>query len=136
MAQKTDLIMKILIIDDEKSCRKLASRFFSLAGYTTETAENGKEGLNKAVTFRPDLILLDYMLPDITGGAALALLAILDTTKEIPVIMVTGHAFSERELAHLKREKNLKLVLQKPASFLNILEKAKEILSPYTVRYN
>lgn len=128
--------MKILIIDDERSCRTLTSRFFSRDGYTAEAAEDGEEGINKALTFRPDLILLDYSLPDITGEAVLDRLALSDRTREIPVIMITGHTFTGEELAHLEQKTNLKLVRQKPANFSDILKETKKILSANTDVYH
>lgn len=110
----------------------MTSRFFSRDGYTAEAAEDGEEGITKALTFRPDLILLDYSLPDITGEAVLDRRALSDWTREIPVIMITGHTFTGEELTHLEQKKNLKLVKQKPANFSDILKETKNILSANT----
>jgi len=81
---------KILIIDDETLLVNMYKTALMVEGYEVDSAESGDEGLAKIKSVKPDLILLDIMLPRITGPE------ILDTIKadaelsKIPVIMLTN----------------------------------------------
>ena len=81
---------KILIVDDDADVILFLSTVLQDHGYTTIGASNGLEGLEKAKSNYPDLILLDLMMPQKSGLALLSDLKKDDTLKEIPVIMVTG----------------------------------------------
>jgi two-component system, OmpR family, alkaline phosphatase synthesis response regulator PhoP len=58
---------RILIIDDEPDIREFVSYNLSRRGYVVETAADGKEGYEMALTFRPDLIILDILMPVMNG---------------------------------------------------------------------
>jgi len=58
---------KILVIDDEEDVLNFITYNLRKEGYQVQTAENGKEGMETAMDFRPDLILLDVMMPDLDG---------------------------------------------------------------------
>jgi two-component system alkaline phosphatase synthesis response regulator PhoP len=81
---------KILIIDDDPDAVLFLSTVLRDHGYRTIDARNGEEGLQKAKSDLPDLILLDLMMPQKSGIALLSDLSKEDSLKEIPVIMVTG----------------------------------------------
>jgi CheY-like chemotaxis protein len=81
---------KVLIIDDEKDMRVYLEALFRKEGYETTTAENGEEGLWLAEANRPDLITLDVLMPKKSGIKAYRGLRSSDTTKEIPIIVLTG----------------------------------------------
>ncbi|KUK89701.1 MAG: winged helix family two component transcriptional regulator, partial [Marinimicrobia bacterium 46_43] len=59
--------MKILVVDDEENIRKLVNYNLILDGYDVILAVDGKEGLEKAIQEKPDLILLDIMMPEMDG---------------------------------------------------------------------
>ncbi|MFA4844179.1 MAG: response regulator transcription factor [Candidatus Margulisiibacteriota bacterium] len=59
---------KILVIDDEKSMRKLLEISLTTEGYQVESAKTAKEGLTQLSNFRPDIVILDLGLPDMTGN--------------------------------------------------------------------
>ncbi len=59
--------IRILVIDDEEDVLNFITYNLKKDGYQIETAENGREGLDKAREFKPDLILLDVMMPDLDG---------------------------------------------------------------------
>jgi DNA-binding response OmpR family regulator len=80
---------KILIADDESRIRQLVKRFFGDA-YIVLEAENGKEALHVATAQKPDLILMDIKMPMMAGFSACRHIKSNSTTKEIPVIMLTG----------------------------------------------
>ena len=81
---------KVLIIDDEKDMRVYLEALFRKEGYETESAENVDEGLWLAEANRPDLITLDILMPKKSGIKAYRGLRTADTTKGIPIIVLTG----------------------------------------------
>ncbi|HKX13297.1 MAG TPA: response regulator transcription factor [bacterium] len=82
--------LKVLIIEDEVDIQALLSHHFQQAGFRIETSGNGTEGLKKAREKRPDLIVLDLMLPGMDGLEVCRVLKSEAGTKAIPVIMVTA----------------------------------------------
>jgi CheY-like chemotaxis protein len=83
-------VKRILIIDDEKVIRMSLEKELSRAGYSVLEAENGKLGVAKAQEQVPDLILLDIMMPEMSGDEAVGLLKKDERTKNIPVIFATS----------------------------------------------
>lgn len=84
----------ILVVDDELSNRRIVEQVLSRAGYNVETADDGAEALKRLDAFRPDLIVLDYMMPDFSGMDVLRELRKRDD--DTPVIMVTAYGSVER----------------------------------------
>lgn len=82
--------MKILIIDDSRIMQVGMRRALVSAGHEVTSAGDGKEGLLAARQTLPDLILLDMMLPLISGTEVLAALKIEPATKNIPIFVLTG----------------------------------------------
>jgi CheY-like chemotaxis protein len=80
----------ILVVEDSPTSRKVISMVLSKKGYGVEEAVDGSEALEKVAASLPDLILLDAMLPDITGYELLPKLQPGMDGKEIPVVMLTG----------------------------------------------
>lgn len=82
---------KVLVIDDDPSIQRLLRiRLESHEKVGVEQASGGEDGLRQAASVNPDLIILDWMLPDIQGLDVLKLLKADDKTKDIPVLMLTG----------------------------------------------
>jgi len=81
---------KILVVDDEPNIVKLVESRLKANGYEVVSAGNGRQGFEKAKEEKPDLILLDIMMPEMTGDEALALLKKDPATGDIPVIMLTA----------------------------------------------
>lgn len=80
----------LLIIDDDPLNRHVLRRIFELERYRVTEAEDGQQGLNLALTERPDLILLDIMMPGLDGFAVCEALRKNEKTAPIPVILVTA----------------------------------------------
>ena len=131
---------KILIVDDDPDVILFLSTVVKDHGYITVDASNGQEGLEKAKSDQPDLILLDLMMPKKSGIALLSDLRKDDALKEIPVIMVTGvsgetgidleaffkkDATGDTELNALKPEG----YIEKPVDPQKLLKMIKEVLS-------
>ncbi len=81
---------KIAIIEDDQAISQMYRIKFEAEGYTVETAENGKLGLELIEKMLPDIILLDLMMPEMTGDVMLAELRKSDWGKNIPVIILTN----------------------------------------------
>lgn len=81
---------KIAIIEDEQAISQMYRFKFEAEGYTVETADNGKTGLELIKTFQPVLILLDLMMPEMTGDKMLEKLRTYDWAKDIKVIILTN----------------------------------------------
>ncbi|OGL73683.1 hypothetical protein A3C96_01375 [Candidatus Uhrbacteria bacterium RIFCSPHIGHO2_02_FULL_60_10] len=80
----------ILIIDDDEFISGLYATILTHDGYAVSFARSGKEGLSAAVANKPDLILLDILMPETDGFETLAKLKAGAKTKPIPVVMLTG----------------------------------------------
>jgi len=82
--------MKILIIEDEKLIIVSTQMVLEAVGYRVESAMNGEEGIRRAREAKPDLILLDIMMPGIDGWETLTRLKRDPETSSIPVIIFTA----------------------------------------------
>ncbi|MBE9571779.1 MAG: response regulator [Desulfobacterales bacterium] len=83
---------KILIVDDELEQIDFASTVLEESGYTAISAMDGKEGMKKVKAEKPDLILLDILMPERGGIGMYHNLKHDEETKKIPVVIVTGVA--------------------------------------------
>jgi two-component system phosphate regulon response regulator PhoB len=81
---------RILIIEDERGLTNALSYFFKREGYEVAIADDGREGLHKAQTTLPDVVLLDLMLPGMNGLDVCRELRAGERTRDIPIIMITA----------------------------------------------
>lgn len=81
---------KILIVDDDDMIRMMYQKIFVFSGFDADIAADGEEGVQKAQSVNPDLVLLDVMMPKMTGLQALEKLKANEKTKNIPVVMLTS----------------------------------------------
>lgn len=86
---------KIAIIEDDSAISQMYRIKFEAEGYQVETAENGKLGLALIEEMKPDIVLLDLMMPEMTGDEMLAKLRATDWGKDIKVIVLTSMGKSE-----------------------------------------
>ncbi len=80
----------VLIVEDEEAVRELEKFILEQVGYDVMEARDGLEGLTKAEFRKPDLILLDLMMPDVSGGRMFDEMQTNPTTAGIPIVVVTG----------------------------------------------
>ena len=80
----------ILSIDDDPGLQDLVGMVLGEHGHSVQWAFNGEEGYEKALSLKPDLILLDMMLPTLNGAEVLKLLKAHETLRSIPVIVATA----------------------------------------------
>jgi two-component system, OmpR family, alkaline phosphatase synthesis response regulator PhoP len=85
-------VVKILAVDDEPHIIRLVQINLERAGYEVVTASDGRAGLDKVAAERPDLIVMDVMMPHMDGFEALHHLKADPSTRDIPVIMLTAKA--------------------------------------------
>jgi len=83
----------ILVVDDDSALRSLLRVRLESTGHTVDTAENGWGGLTKLEHADYDVVLLDYMMPGITG--LMVLQHIQERHPSVPVVMITGHTSSQ-----------------------------------------
>lgn len=96
---------KIAIIEDDAAIAQMYRMKFEAEGFIVETAENGKFGLLLAEEMRPEIILLDLMMPEMNGDEMLAKLRATDWGKTIKVIILTN--MGEQEAPPSLKELNV-----------------------------
>jgi len=89
---------KLLIVDDEVAILEALTDILSVEGYEVATAANGAEGLKRAGEERPDLILLDLMMPVMDGQEMLRRLKESTDLRTIPVVVMSAGRVSKSEL--------------------------------------
>jgi two-component system phosphate regulon response regulator PhoB len=95
---------KILVVDDEMDIRIFISTLVETSGYKPLMAKDGEEGLKMVKEHKPDLVILDVMMPKESGLKLYREIKTDDNTKHIPVIMVS--AVSKKTFFHSYRELN------------------------------
>lgn len=83
-------VKKILVVDDSPTERHFMVEILTKSGYQVVTAENGEDGIAKAKAEKPDLVLMDVVMPGLNGYQATRTLTRDDDTKDIPVIVCTS----------------------------------------------
>jgi DNA-binding response OmpR family regulator len=86
---------KIAIVEDDAAICQMYRMKFEAEGYEVETAENGKLGLELIAHFKPDIILLDLMMPEMSGDQMMVELRKTDFGKNVKVIILTNMGESE-----------------------------------------
>ena len=120
---------KILIVDDEEDVLKYLSVFFTDNGFDVLEARNGKEGVEKAFSEKPDIITLDVSMPEESGVKALRELQENKITKGIPVIIVTGVASDFKRFIETRKQVHPpEGYFEKPVDRDELLMKVKELL--------
>lgn len=117
---------RILIVDDEPHIRRLLATRLQTEGYDVEEAGDGEEGLRKLPDFRPDLVLLDLMMPGANGLEVLSRIRADPGRGTLPVIILTAKGQdSDRDLALAGGASDF---VTKPFSPMKLLTRIREIL--------
>lgn len=117
---------RILVVDDEAELVKAIEIRLKQADYEVLTAYDGQEGLDKAQKERPDLIVLDLMMPKMDGYKVCGLLKADSRYNKIPIIMLTAKA--QEEDMKLGKEVGADAYIMKPFESEVLLSKIKELL--------
>ena len=117
--------MRILIADDEPNIRSLVSSMLG-KDYVVLEASDGEEALNIARRQKPDLVLMDIMMPKVDGYSACSIIKTDQTTKGIPVVMLTAIGYElNKELA---KKIGADGYITKPFSLQGLLHTIKQFL--------
>jgi CheY-like chemotaxis protein len=114
----------ILVVDDEEEIRRATSNMFERAGFEVSQAENGVEALKIINRDKPDMILLDGMMPEMTGFEVYKAVKSNPQTRDVPVILCS--AADKEEI--LKNNVNPDDYIQKPIQFQKLYQKVIKIL--------
>lgn len=118
---------RILYIDDEADIREVAQMSLELEpAFEVRTCGSGSEGIAEARAWRPDLILLDVMMPEMDGPAVLARLREDPATAAIPVVFITARAQAQ-DVAKLEAL-GARGVLAKPFDPMALADQARDFL--------
>ncbi len=102
---------KIAIVEDDQAISQMYRIKFEAEGYTVETAENGKLGLALAENMKPDIILLDLMMPEMNGDEMLAKLRKTTWGKNTKVVILTN--MGEQEIPEAVKKLGVEAVILK-----------------------
>jgi len=122
------MTQKILIVEDSSDFSQLLAFYLSNAGYEISRARNSAEGLNKALVERPNLIITDLYLPDMTAVDATVMLKQDPTTSDIPIVVLTAVTVGEWKTKALKA--GVAKYLIKPISRSELTEAVRTLLQP------
>jgi DNA-binding response OmpR family regulator len=116
---------KIMVVDDHQDIVDTLKTIVTKMGHSTDTANNGQDFLNKVEAFKPDLVLLDIMMPGLTTKAILKQLKDkgLGTLK---VMLVSVVRFSDEEREALMREFNIVDYVTKPFAVNDLMDRIKK----------
>lgn len=115
----------VLVIDDEKDIRELLQYNLSKEGYEVLTAKTGEEGFETARSKKPDLIVLDLMLPGVDGLEICRMLRANASTKHLPILMLTAKGTETDQVVGLELGADEYIV--KPFSVKVLLARVKNL---------
>lgn len=121
--------MKILLVDDDQSLATIISTALEKEGYQTTVSYTGRDGLERAKSEMPNIILLDQVLPDISGNQVLKELKMDEVTKNIPVLMLSNFGQTEMVNQAINEGAN-DYILKYQVEVADIISKVKSALKP------
>jgi len=115
-----------LIVDDERCIREVISYVLDEKGFSTESASDGKEALEKIAQNKPDIIILDFAMPQMDGLQVCKQLKTHPDTQDIPIIFLSAHKHIEQMIKdmpgaavkYLEKPYDLKYLLEQIESLL------------------
>jgi len=128
MSDATSEKRTVLIADDDEATRAFLAAAAKKLGHETIVVDNGKDAFERAKEHRPDLILLDILMPDIDGYTDLRLLRLNWRTREIPVVVISGYADQKDADRCLTAGANF--FLPKPATVAQVRTVINKFLQP------
>jgi len=118
--------LRVLIVEDEKALAEILEYNFKKEGYSVDTASDGEIALDKIIFKAPDLVILDWMLPKLSGIELCRKVRSNKKIKNIPIIMLTARGEEEDRLKGL--EMGADDYVTKPFSINELLARAKAVL--------
>lgn len=117
------MVKKILLVDDSNTVLLMERMLLANEGFTLVTANNGRDAVEKAVREKPDLVLMDVVMPEIDGFEACRQIRARDDTRHIPIIMVTTR--SEATNVQIGFESGCNDYITKPINGVELITKIK-----------
>lgn len=111
---------RVLVVDDDEDGREAVARFLQLKGHEVRIARNGREALELAAGFRPDVVLLDIAMPELDGYEVCSRLRGLPRTSEAAIFAMAGFGSAEHRIRATRAGFDGYLV--KPLDFSLLLE--------------
>lgn len=124
---------KVLIIEDHSDMRELLTWQIELMGFVPVTAKHGNEGVEKAVSEKPDLIIMDIMMPGMDGLQATREIRANEETKNIPILAATA-LFRDSDLKNCI-EAGCNGYIIKPFTFQELQGKVRELIPSASTTY-
>lgn len=123
-----DIIMKkkILIVEDDTIIRDALTEFLANEGYETSTATNGKEAIDAAAKFNPDLIIMDMFMPVMDGWDATRIIKEMESLSNTKVVCLSAYTSAENEAK--SKQVKCDLILTKPIYPDDLKRNLEEIL--------
>ena len=119
----------VLVIDDDEDVRAFLSALIKKEGWRAETADDGAEGERKALALKPDLIVLDLMLPRYGGFELLKRLQGAERSPT-PIVVVTGRYMDGSTAEMIRQESNVVEFLEKPVQAARFILALRRTLGP------
>ncbi len=120
------MVKRILVADDSRTFREYEAAMLRSNGYALIQAEDGAQAVKEAALHKPDLILLDYQMPLVSGMQALILLKSNPETAGIPVVVITTTSLKENSKQFEQR--GAARCLNKPVSGPELLQVVRELI--------
>ena len=122
---------RLLIIEDDADLQQVLSTAFNREGFETHYAFNGKEGYDKILALRPDLVLLDLMLPVLSGVDVIKMVTSNTLVRDIPIVVITAHSDKADMLEQSIRAHGVREYLRKPFEIKSLISLVKRLISQY-----
>jgi len=123
---RTKKIPLILIVDDSDLTRASLTRLFEEYKCKTESCEDGVYGIQKAISHKPDIIILDILMPNLDGIKTLQIKKVINELKSIPVIILSGNVNKSNMLAAM--ENGADKIIIKPFNIDDLINAINELL--------
>ena len=120
-------IKTILIVEDEKPAAKVLEERFHLEGFEPFVAEDGVEGLRMALEKRPDLILLDILMPKMDGLTMMQELRKDPWGKNVPIMILTNLSADDKVMRQILEDQPSYYLLKTEWKLKDVVERAKKI---------
>jgi len=118
---------KVLIVEDEDSQRNALSIGLQKSGYAIHEANDGQSGLEMALRIRPDIILTDLRMPNMTGMEMIHKLRVNEWGKTVPIVILTNYENTDNQIDQIITDYPAYYLLKVSSSIDDIVAKIKEL---------
>jgi CheY-like chemotaxis protein len=127
MPSNTTVPIRVLYVEDDKILQLSLAQMLQILGYEVACADNGKQGVEKAESWLPDIILMDMRMPIMSGDQAIQVLRSNPATANIPIFVLS--AFSDAKTRELCKQVGANKFITKPPDIRKIDAEIKEQLN-------